>query len=205
MPRRFARPQRPRRAMTKQEQRALLRVTADHRKGLRDHVLYSMALATGLRQFELLALNMGDVFKPDGTPRGRIVLRVFKTSTDDPAPQEVVIPEMVRIKLKALKREKKTLEHGMGVNAPLFVSRHGERLSAPRARSAFKTWQRRAGFDRDFTFHELRHTACTNLYSATKNLLLVQRFARHSSPETTAIYAHVSDDDLESAVDNLLC
>jgi hypothetical protein len=37
-----------------------LKVTGEHRAGFRDHVLYAMALGTGLREHELVALDMGD-------------------------------------------------------------------------------------------------------------------------------------------------
>jgi integrase len=52
--------------LTEREQRALLKVTGEHRAGYRDHMLYAMALGTGLREHELLALDMGDVFDEDG-------------------------------------------------------------------------------------------------------------------------------------------
>jgi len=45
--------------MTAAEQSALLRATTD---APRDHLLYSMALGTGLRLSELLGLNVGDVW-----------------------------------------------------------------------------------------------------------------------------------------------
>jgi integrase/recombinase XerC len=35
------------RTLTDREQRALLRVTGEHRSGFRDHLLYAMALGTG--------------------------------------------------------------------------------------------------------------------------------------------------------------
>ncbi len=59
--------------MTAAEQARLLKITAAH-VDPRDHVLYSMALGTGLRLRELLGLNGGDV-TPDGRQvRRRIVL-----------------------------------------------------------------------------------------------------------------------------------
>ena len=45
--------------LTADEQRLILRATAKHP---RDHVIFSMALGTGLRLSELLGLNVGDVF-----------------------------------------------------------------------------------------------------------------------------------------------
>ena len=47
------------------------------RAGFRDHVLYGMSLGTGLREHELISLEIGDVFR-DGKPRRRLLLRVFK-------------------------------------------------------------------------------------------------------------------------------
>ena len=64
------------RTLTEREQRALLKVTGEHRAGYRDHMLYAMALGTGLREHEFIALSVGDVFR-DGRPRRRLLLSVF--------------------------------------------------------------------------------------------------------------------------------
>jgi integrase/recombinase XerC len=45
------------RTLTEREQRALLKVTGEHRAGYGDHVLYAMALGTGLREHELTAAS----------------------------------------------------------------------------------------------------------------------------------------------------
>jgi len=71
----------PHRTLTDHEQRQLLKVTGERRDGYRDHILYSMALATGLREHELSSLEIGDVFEADGVARKRIGLRVFKRSS----------------------------------------------------------------------------------------------------------------------------
>ena len=63
----------PHRTLTEGEQRQLLSVTSERRDGFRDHVLYSMALATGLREHELAALEVSDVFEGDGRTKKRIV------------------------------------------------------------------------------------------------------------------------------------
>lgn len=51
----------PPRTMTRYEQLLLLRTTGQRFDGYRDHVLLSLALATGMREHELVALNVGDV------------------------------------------------------------------------------------------------------------------------------------------------
>jgi len=40
----------------------------------------------------------------------------------------------------------------------------------------YEHWQRVAGFERHYNFNTLRHTAITNVYRATKDLFLAQRF-----------------------------
>ena len=55
--------------LTAAEQKAILLATAGN---VRDHTLFSMALGTGLRLAELVGLNVGDVFTPDGAPRVRV-------------------------------------------------------------------------------------------------------------------------------------
>ena len=193
------------RTLTELERKLLLKVTGEHRAGWRDHVLLSLALGTALRQHELLALDVVDVFDTAGRTKRRVVLRVFKRSTDEPVAQEVVLPELARAKLQKLRAWKQQNGESLAPDAPLFISRLGRRLSARQVRTLFAVWQERAGLDRHLSFHAARHTACTNLYRQTKDLKVVQRFARHKSILTTSMYAHPSDDDLVNAVRDLPC
>jgi site-specific recombinase XerD len=194
----------PPRTLTEVEQRRLLKATGEHKAGFRDHLIFSMALGTGLREHELLALNVGDVF--DGAKaRRRLVLRVFKRSSEKPATQEVILPDAVRAKLGRFYKWKGSMGQGLAPEEPLFVSRRKRRLSARRLREAFHEWQERAGFERRLSFHTLRHTACSNLYRRTKDIRVTQRFARHKSILTTSIYTHPSDEDLVRAVLDLPC
>src|SRR5881628_1397704 len=58
--------------LTESEQKAILRTTAANP---RDHLIYSLALGTGLRLAEIVGLNVADMFFPDGTPRTRVHIR----------------------------------------------------------------------------------------------------------------------------------
>ena len=58
--------------LTTDEQRAILRATAGN---VRDHTIISLALGTGLRLAEIVGLDVGDVFTPDGTPRVQVRVR----------------------------------------------------------------------------------------------------------------------------------
>src|SRR5436309_12729039 len=58
--------------LTHSEQRAILRATAGNP---RDHLIYSLALGTGLRLAEIVGLAVGDVYIDDRTPRTRLRIR----------------------------------------------------------------------------------------------------------------------------------
>lgn len=196
---------RPARTLTESEQRLLLKVTGQRLDGFRDHVIYSLALGTGLREHEILALDVSDIYDDSGKAKRRVALRVFKRSTSEPMPQEVLLPDLVRAKLDKLLAARKRAGDNITPESPVFISRLGRRLSARQLRHGFTIWQQRAGFERRFNFHALRHTACTNLYRQSRDLRLTQRFARHKSVLTTSIYTHPSDEELLRSVQGLLC
>jgi apolipoprotein D and lipocalin family protein len=58
--------------LTEAEQTRLRRALASHP---RDHLIFSLALGTGLRLAAIVHLDVGDIFFPDGAPRGRVRLR----------------------------------------------------------------------------------------------------------------------------------
>jgi integrase/recombinase XerC len=201
----YATRRRPPRSMTEREQLHLLRITGEHARGYRDHMMVAVALGTALRESEILALDVGDVRNDRGQVKRRIDLRVFKRCTENPAPQEIFLSDTLHYKLGRFLAWKKQRGESLAPDAPLFVSRHKKRLSARMAREAFRRWQERAGLDRIHTFHALRHTACTNLYRKTRDIRLVQRFARHADITTTTRYAQPSEEDLLRAVQEIPC
>ncbi len=79
------------------------------------------------------------------------------------------------------------------------------RLSKRRVQFLWRVWQERAGFDRVYPFHAIRHSAVTNVYRRTRDLFLAQRFARHVSPLTTTVYTHPSDEELHLRLRGLNC
>lgn len=195
----------PPRTMTRYEQLLLLRTTGQRFDGYRDHVLLSLALATGMREHELVALNVGDVFSDDAKARRRVQLHVFKRSSEDAQGQEVMLSSCMQAKLEKYFRWKRQQGEALAAAAPLFMSRKGNRLSTRQVRHAFQLWQERAGFERRFSFHSVRHSAITNIYEGTRDIRLAQRFARHKSIITTQIYTHPTDEALLRAVQELPC
>jgi integrase/recombinase XerC len=191
--------------LTLDEQTALLRVTGEHKDGFRDHVLFSVALGTGLREHEIAALTVGDIRNERGDVRRRFPLRVFKRSNLDFQAQESVLPDALRYKLEKFLRWKKSEHEPLADTDALFTSRQGGHMTTRRLRQIFTAWQTEARFERRLHFHCLRHTALSNLYRATRDIRLVQKVARHKSISSTQIYTMPSDEDVLRGVRSLPC
>ena len=186
--------------LTQAEQRTLLRAT---RRNLRDHLVYSMALGTGLRLAEIVGLNVGDVYGPDNAPRRRFRLRPEIAKNGRAG--DVFLPDALVAKFRKFWRHKATRREGLEAGDPLFCSQSRTRISPRRVQFAFRTWQVKAGFDRLYPFHSLRHCAITNCYLAKRDLFLAKRFARHASPLTTTVYTHPSDQEMYEQLRGLRC
>ena len=186
--------------LTAAEQKEILRVTAVN---IRDHTIFSIALGTGLRLAELVGLNVGDVFTPDGTPRVRV--RIRKEIAKGGRAADVFLPDRLVPKLKRFWKHKHQRGEALDATDPLFCNQSRRRISKRRVQFAWRTWQMKAGFDRLYPFHATRHSSITNVYRATHDLFLAQRFARHVSPLTTVVYTHPSDEELIHRTRRLSC
>jgi integrase/recombinase XerC len=186
--------------LTSSEQQALLEASSVHP---RDHLILSLALGTGLRLSEIIGLDVGDVYFADGRPRGRVRLR--REIAKGGRVGDVFLPDALLVKLQRFWGYKLLAGEFVAPHAPLLCNQAGQRLSKRRLQTLFKHWQREAGFDRLYPVHSLRHSAITNVWRASHDLFLAQRFARHVSPLTTTIYMHASDEELAEGVRSLSC
>lgn len=185
-------------SLTADEQEAVLRAAGEHVRGFRDYVLILTAMGTGLREHELVALDVADVLarRPEGRGRGRSIgtrwrLRTFKGHRRRRGFEVVLVPDEVR---RALERYLRTLPTPTG---PLFRSRERRRLSTRQVRHLWRVWQGRAGVG-PHPFHALRHTFVSNVIAAGGgDIELARRLARHRRVETTQLYAHVPPGRLE--------
>ena len=186
--------------LTRAEQRAILRATASNP---REHLIYSLALGTGLRLAEIVGMNLGDVYTTEGRPRSRVRLRPEIAKGGRVG--DVFLPDALLLKFRRFWRHKATRREGLQLGDTLFCSQSRARISPRRVQFAFRTWQTKAGFDRLYPFHGVRHTAVTEVYRRSRDLFLAQRFARHVSPLTTTVYTHPSDQELFAQVRTLPC
>jgi len=175
----------PPRGLSKGEQAALFETLAAAttgatrgRKGAaaeaqRDHALFALLLATGIRVGSAVALDVADLDLDEGV----MDVRVVKGGH----PQRVQLGE-------------ETAEHlgrfvGQRESGPVFVGRGGMRLSTRHARRRFGEWVQAAGIKRRVVVHELRHTFALAMYERTRDVFAVQRALGHRSIASTVGYA----------------
>jgi integrase/recombinase XerC len=140
--------------LTRSEQEAILRITEPNP---RDHAIYSLALGTGLRLAELVGLNVGDVYFPDGRPRARV--RIRPEIANGGRTGDIFLPDALVPKFRKFWAYKRVRGEGTGPGDALFSSQSRVRLSKRRVQFAWRQWQVKAGFDRLYSFHSIRHTA----------------------------------------------
>src|SRR5260221_6010288 len=127
--------------LTQPEQKAILQAT---RRNLRDHLIYSLALGTGLRLAEIVGLNVGDVYTVEGKPRNRVRLRAEIAKNGRAG--DVFLPDALLVKFRKFWRHKATRREGLQPEDPLFCAQGGRRRISPRrVQFAFRTWQVRLG------------------------------------------------------------
>lgn len=202
-------------ALSPDQVRALL--SAAGNPGERNEALYIVAVNTGLRQGELLGLQWEDV-DLDSTKRKLSVRRSLKVgasgltfgSPKNKASRRVVPlnPSAVAALRahKACQNEERLARSGWQDQGLVFPNRVG----GPTDHNNFyhreyKPLLKRAGLAAEgFTFHALRHTFATALFSAGRHPKVVQSLLGHSSiTQTMDTYSHLMDGIGDDAVDGL--
>ncbi len=159
-------------------------------------LLILVAGTLGLRWAELVALTPEDFdFKDKTISVSKSLSEINGTfklvSTKSGKPRVVPIPDSLQKDLKL-----KVVSTPAGKN--VFASAKGEFLrSSNFSRRIFKPALKDAGLP-NMRFHDLRHTAVTNLLEAGTSLISVSKMAGHANPSTTInIYGHESESHQE--------
>ena len=183
-------------------------------RGNRLECLLALALGTGMRLGEILALRWSEVDLEKGTLQvGHTVDfvqgfgRVESEPKTESSKRSITLPQFV---IDALKQhrlyqlEKQAKAAGRWKNRGLvFANRCGGYFSRPRLYSRFKQLLQEAGLP-DMRFHDLRHSAATILLSMGVPAKVVQQILGHSNISTTLnIYGHVLPEIHRAAMDKM--
>lgn len=157
--------------------------------GTRDRALLETIYSSGLRIGELVGLNIEDLDEFAGALRIRGKGR-----------KERIVP-VGSAALEAMYRYlyRRSVEKGLGKTGPLFLNKHGRRLSARSVRRRLDGYLLQAGIDPSVSPHTLRHSFATHMLDNGADLRSVQELLGHASLSTTQIYTHLTTARLREA------
>lgn len=188
-------------------------------------VLFNLAVYSGLRKGELLALQWSDidfenssvsVTKAATVVDGKQVCKEPKTKTSR---REVTIPLFLTNRLREMKKEQDKTKQALGAywkgNDWLFTQADGSMMSYSTPYATFQDVLERYNSKKDIEdqlphipFHGLRHTSATLLIAGHQDVRTVSHRMGHAQASTTMnIYAHAlkeSDRTASDLLENML-
>ncbi len=193
-------------ALTPEEARQLLAAV----RGDRWEALVALALASGMRQSELLGLKWGDVDLATGTLRVQRQLGRdgrFAEPKTKKARRTIDLPASCVTTLKEHRRAQTEERLLVGPNWQatdlVFCTHQGKPLGQRNVLRAFKLVLSRAGM-RDVPFHALRHTCASLLLTRNVHPKVVQERLGHATVAMTLdIYSHLIPSMGRAAADQL--
>jgi site-specific recombinase XerD len=154
---------------------------------LRYHVCLSTIYSCGLRLSEGINLKIEDI----DSARGYIHIRQSKSNRDRyvPLPQKTL--QLLRRQWSSHKNKVLLFPTPGTSRAEMPVAT--KPISKASVQTAFRSAANSAGINKKATVHTLRHSWATHLLEAGVNLRLIQTWLGHSSPNTTSIYTHLTE------------
>ena len=159
--------------------------------------LFRVAMQTGLRKGELLALRWSDIDWNNRVVQVRHTL--FKDKLYPPKSRAAVraVPMTTEV-LETLRTcRKAAAAHGSQF---VFCSDTGTPLDPTNVSRAVKAANRRSGVKR-IRFHDMRHTFASQMAMAGAGMRTIQELLGHSSLDMTLRYAHLTEEHGRRAVD----
>ena len=155
----------------------------------RNNAIITLFLNTGIRLSELVNIDLKDI-----DFENKCIKNVICKGNKE---------RIVYINDKIIQRLNEYLNTRADNFEALFISSHKKRISRREVEDICKKAFSILGLeDHNFTTHTLRHTAATQLYSKTKDILLVKEFLGHASLKATEIYSHTINDAVRNAVES---
>lgn len=141
--------------------------------------MITLIYACGLRSGELLSLKISDI----DSDRMIIHIKAAKGKKDRIVPLPNAALELLRHYFKQYRPE-----------VFLFNGKSAAQYSKSSLQSVFKKAVAQARIGKPCTLHSLRHSFATHLLENGVNLRYIQEILGHSSPRTTQIYTHVTNE-----------
>jgi len=160
---------------------------------IRDMVVFELLFRIGLRISELTGLNIDSVSgKKFLTIRGK----GNKIRT-------IPLPEDIRTLLEGFIAWKHDKGESMHPKHPLFLNKHGKRISTRGLRKRTYNYCTQAGLERTFSPHACRHTCGFTLGKNGIPIQTIQKILGHSNINTTRLYCEPDMEQVEDALNTL--
>ncbi len=182
--------------LTLDESLRLLQVIADDRESpfrLRDYAIVTLFLNCGMRVSELVGINLSDI-----DPELRSLRVVGKGNKE----RIVYLNEACQVALTDYIAIRLSSKYTSVKGNALFLSRLDQRMSVKTVQAMVYKYLTRAGLEaKHYSVHKLRHTAATLMYqSGQVDVRILKEILGHEQLNTTQIYTHVSNVDMETAM-----
>lgn len=154
----------------------------DATENLKHKTLLALIYSAGLRISEAINMKLRDI----DSIRMLIHVKNAKGKKD----RYTLLSEKVLLLLREYYLVYKPKEY-------LFEGQFGGMYSSRSAQVILKQAAEKAGIRKPITLHTLRHSFATHLLESGTDLRYIQDLLGHSSPKTTMIYTHVTNDSLK--------
>ena len=160
---------------------------------VRDNLIITLFLHTGMRLSELVNINIRDI------DFNKKTINIIGKGDKE---RIVYLNNYCVKKIKEYLKTRMKNNKIINIQEALFINKNGQRLQQHGVEYICKKAFKLAGLaDYNYTAHSLRHTAATQLYMNTEDLLIVKGFLGHSSITSTEIYSHIHNSIVKNAVD----
>ena len=157
----------------------------------RDYCMVTLFLNCGMRLSELVGISLGDI------DRDLRSLRVIGKGNKE---RMIYLNDACKAAIVDWLKVRATLE--IKEKNALFISSRGTRISNQMVQTVVYKYLDMAGLgNRKLSTHKLRHTAATLMYQeGGVDVRVLQDILGHAQLNTTQIYTHVSNEQMESAM-----
>lgn len=168
----------------------LLNIDDSDPLAVRDRAMLELMYGAGLRLSELVGLDCRNINLQAGE-----LWVVGKGSKERKLP-------MGRMAIDWLERWLEKREWFAPEDDALFISKHGNRISARNVEKRFSQWGIKQGVNSHVHPHKLRHSFATHMLESSGDLRAVQELLGHANLSTTQIYTHLDFQHLANVYDS---
>jgi integrase len=160
---------------------------------LRDYVLLTLGINSGLRVSDLLELRVTNVIDERGRIKDRITVREKKTGKSKTFPFSDTVNKALKEYLPSL-----------SIDSALFPSRKGGNpITRQQAYRILNDAAKTVGIKDKIGTHTLRKTFGYHAYISGVDVTRIQALLNHSSPRETLRYIGITQDELDDVYLNL--